>query len=199
MSERALGISKEHRHHRRGVGAFVRAYLAEALSRGLQAIVGTAAFEIVPLLYFRLLVIRLLFAAGRSILVGSGFMAVRPHFFEGGHLSLGDHVKISRNVEIDYSGGVTVEDGVWISQNVIIETHQHVIARGPKSGWSIIRSRLVVGADSWIGANAVILSSVKSIGSGAIVGAGAVVVDDVPAMAIAAGVPARIVGQRPRA
>jgi acetyltransferase-like isoleucine patch superfamily enzyme len=49
-----------------------------------------------------------------------------------------------------------------------------------------------IGDHVWIGARAAVLKGV-TIGDGAIVAAGAVVVDDVPAGALAAGVPARIV------
>ena len=50
------------------------------------------------------------------------------------------------------------------------------------------------GAD--IGVSAVILPGI-TIGKGAQIGAGAVVSQDIPAFAIAAGVPARVVRQRP--
>jgi acetyltransferase-like isoleucine patch superfamily enzyme len=50
---------------------------------------------------------------------------------------------------------------------------------------------VLIEDDCWIGANAVILGGVH-IGRGAIVGAGAVVTKDVPSMAIAVGVPARV-------
>jgi acetyltransferase-like isoleucine patch superfamily enzyme len=49
--------------------------------------------------------------------------------------------------------------------------------------------------DVWIGANAVILGGVR-IGKGAIIGAGAVVTKDVPEMAIAVGVPAKVTKYR---
>jgi acetyltransferase-like isoleucine patch superfamily enzyme len=52
-----------------------------------------------------------------------------------------------------------------------------------------------IGDDVWIGANAVIVPDVK-IGSHAIIAAGAVVTRDVPEYAIAAGVPARTIGDR---
>ena len=49
--------------------------------------------------------------------------------------------------------------------------------------------------DCWIGANAVILGGVH-IGKGAIIGAGAVVTKDIPSMAIAVGVPAKVLKYR---
>lgn len=55
--------------------------------------------------------------------------------------------------------------------------------------------RLTMGHDVWIGHGAVVLAG-RSIGTGAVVAAGAVVSKDVPAYAIVAGVPARLVKWR---
>ena len=52
-----------------------------------------------------------------------------------------------------------------------------------------------IGAWADVGVNAVILPGV-TIGRGAVIGAGAVVTTDVPAMAVAAGVPAKIIRYR---
>ena len=57
------------------------------------------------------------------------------------------------------------------------------------------RGDTVVGHDVWIGDSATVLPGVK-IGSGAIVAAGSLVTKDVPAYAIVAGNPARVVRQR---
>ena len=54
---------------------------------------------------------------------------------------------------------------------------------------------VTVGDGVWIGAGAKILDGL-SIGSGAVIGAGAVVRENVPASAIAVGIPARVVGSR---
>ena len=52
-----------------------------------------------------------------------------------------------------------------------------------------------IGAGAWIGAGAKVLDGV-SIGDKAIIGAGAVVTRDVPAQAVAVGIPAKVVSNR---
>jgi maltose O-acetyltransferase len=51
---------------------------------------------------------------------------------------------------------------------------------------------IIIEDDVWIGAKATILKGVK-IGKGAVIAVGSVVTKDVPANAIAAGVPAKII------
>lgn len=65
----------------------------------------------------------------------------------------------------------------------------------PKSWEDEMRGDTVVGNDVWIGMQATILPGV-TIGDGAIVAAKAVVSADVPAYAVAAGNPARVVKMR---
>jgi acetyltransferase-like isoleucine patch superfamily enzyme len=64
-----------------------------------------------------------------------------------------------------------------------------VLAQGRSS------AGVTIGAAVWMGAGAKILDGV-TIGDHAIVGAGSVVRSEVPAYAVAAGVPARIIGMR---
>jgi len=53
----------------------------------------------------------------------------------------------------------------------------------------------VIGDDVWIGAHSIVVGGVR-IGSHSIIGAGAVVLGDIPAFAVAAGVPARVIRLR---
>lgn len=55
--------------------------------------------------------------------------------------------------------------------------------------------RVKVGNDVWIGVRAMIMGGV-TIGNGAVIGAGAIVTKDVPAYAIVAGIPAKVLHYR---
>lgn len=91
--------------------------------------------------------------------------------------------------------GVTLEDDVFIGHGVMFTNDKYPRAtttEGRPQGstdWTVEPTRVGKGAS--IGSNATILCGI-SIGARAIVGAGAVVTKDVPAGAIVAGVPARI-------
>lgn len=55
---------------------------------------------------------------------------------------------------------------------------------------------LEIGPDVWVGARALILPGCRQIGCGAVIGAGAVVTRDVPAFAVVAGNPGRMIKMR---
>ena len=57
------------------------------------------------------------------------------------------------------------------------------------------RSKICIGNDVWIGANACIMPGVK-IGDGAVIGAGAIVTKDVLPFSVVAGNPARVIKSR---
>lgn len=111
-------------------------------------------------------------------------------------LEIADHAFIGRNVVIEVADHITIGAGALIGPNVYITDHNHGTAIGrPMFEQATTISPIQIGADVWIGANSVILPGV-TIGPGAIIGAGAVVNRNVPANAIVAGVPARVIGHR---
>ena len=93
-------------------------------------------------------------------------------------------------------GGVQIGDRVYTSPMVQIVAVDHVFddpAR-PFVEQGITARGITIDDDVWIGASAVITDGVR-IGAGAVIAAGAVVTADVPPHTIAAGVPAKIVGE----
>ncbi|MFH0753049.1 MAG: acyltransferase [Candidatus Omnitrophota bacterium] len=104
-----------------------------------------------------------------------------------GKAVIGDDVTIKNGVSV-YEG-VTLEDGVFVGPNVAFVNDRYPKSRKP---WVMEGTRVCKGAS--LGANATILCGVR-VGEGALVGAGSVVVRDVPALAIVAGNPARIIGK----
>ena len=117
----------------------------------------------------------------------------------GSRLTIGDRVALNDNVMInaDCGGKITIGNDVLIAPNVVLRASNHQYERRdmPINTQGHAAGFITVGADVWIGANAVILPNV-SIGQGAIIGAGSVVTNDVPAYAIAAGVPAKVISSR---
>nr|WP_296426698.1 acyltransferase [Yoonia sp.] len=108
----------------------------------------------------------------------------------GQPLIIGDGVQINRNVHLDTTGGLTIGAGTLISQDAVIYTHDHGL--DPRATPGMVPK--IIGENVWIGMRAVILPQCRHIGCGAVIGAGAIVVRDVPAGAIVAGNPARVLG-----
>jgi len=113
-------------------------------------------------------------------------------------LKFGDHVFIGRGSEFDVICQVSVGDHTVIAPGCFVTDHNHGIAPHSRvDQQQCISNAVSIGTDVWLGTNVVVLPGVR-IGDGAVVAAGAVVTRDVPAMAVIAGVPARILRYRDR-
>jgi acetyltransferase-like isoleucine patch superfamily enzyme len=91
--------------------------------------------------------------------------------------------------------GIDIGPDVFFGPNVYVTDQNHGThdPELPIGRQSAPERRVVIGAGSWIGTNAVILPGV-CIGERVIVGAGSVVTTDVPDGAVAVGAPARVLG-----
>ena len=91
------------------------------------------------------------------------------------NLSIGRGVYINRNCTIVARENIEICNGVTIGPSCSIYDHDHdSMHRG-----NFITSPIVIGENTWIGANCVILKGV-SIGEGCIIAAASVVTKDVP-------------------
>ncbi len=114
-------------------------------------------------------------------------------------IKIGDNAYIRRSVTLGADSGIIIGDNVIISDFVSLISADHNYSDPHKliseQGLKIEDKPIVIEDNVWIGEKATILKRVH-VGKGAIIGAGAVVTKDVPAFAIAAGNPAKIIKYR---
>lgn len=103
----------------------------------------------------------------------------QPRFFpaEPELISIGDNVKIAAGVKF------TTHDVISSMLNCKYNTHKYNRLRGGIS----------IGNNVMIGADVRFLPDVR-VGDNVIIGAGAIVTKDIPSNCVAAGVPARVIG-----
>ena len=149
-----------------------------------------------------------------DVALGPGVRIFHPDLVNLYGCTIGAETKIGAFVEIQASAvvgrrckvsshsficaGVTIEDEVFIGHGVVFTNDHRPRATNPDGSlqrerdWTMDATRVRRRAS--IGSGATILAGV-TIGEGALVGAGAVVTRDVPAHAVVAGVPARVLAR----
>jgi acetyltransferase-like isoleucine patch superfamily enzyme len=137
--------------------------------------------------------------SNHGITIGSGVFIGRNTILscKNGNIELEDGANIGFNCEI-FSASV-----VRVGRDTLIAAYCYLIGGDhdfsdpsqPIVNQARRSAGVTIGASAWIGAGAKILDGV-TVGDRAIVGAAALVREAVPAGAIAAGVPARIIGVR---
>lgn len=110
------------------------------------------------------------------------------------NVELGERVSLNAFVHIWGDGGVVIGNRVMIGSHTAITTVTHDYTADCMKD-TVIRKRVVIEDDVWIGTHCVVMPGV-TIGKGAVIGAGAVVTKNVPPNAIVAGVPARLIKYR---
>lgn len=114
---------------------------------------------------------------------------------KGARIEIGNHCGFS-GATLVAQQEILIGDRVLIGANVLIcdGDHHPLSAALRASGAPGDSAPVRIADDVWLGVNVVVLKGV-TIGAGAVVAANALVCDDVPAGAVVAGVPARIVAQ----
>lgn len=133
-------------------------------------------------------------SAGRRVRLGAW---VNLASAEGATIELGDDVSINQGCYLVARERITIGPNTRIGEYTSIRDSDHrfddldqaVIAQGYDA------AGVDIGTDVWIGRACTLMPGVR-IGDQAVVGAGSVVTRDVPARAVVAGVPARVLRLR---
>ncbi|KAI9132422.1 serine acetyltransferase [Acaryochloris sp. CCMEE 5410] len=105
-------------------------------------------------------------------------------------IELPANTKIGKNLQLQHGFSLVINRHVTIGKDCIIR-HSTTIGNKILSDGSVSSSP-IIGDHVEIGCNVVILGPIE-IGDNAVIGAGAVVVSDVPAHAVVAGNPAKVI------
>jgi acetyltransferase-like isoleucine patch superfamily enzyme len=140
-----------------------------------------------------------IFHPGNVALGANVFVGHNAHLdgYHNGHIKVGEGTWIGQLAFLHGAGGIDIGRAVGIGPRVTVLTSEHDLARAdvPVLHADLSFAGVTIGDGADIGASAVVLPGC-TIGEMAVVGAGAVVTRDVPAYAVAAGNPARVLRQR---
>ena len=135
--------------------------------------------------------IRSLFSALTGRKVDESFGLFPPFSTDYGlNITVGKNVFINSGCCFQDQGGIEIGDNVLIGQQVVIATLNHDLNCGKRK--NMLPAPVKIENGVWIGAHATVLAGV-TVGKNSVVAAGAVVTKDVPANAVVAGVPAKII------
>jgi Acetyltransferase (isoleucine patch superfamily) len=112
----------------------------------------------------------------------------------GENVHIGPGTIIGQDALLDGRKGIHLGSNVNLGGEVAIFTLQHDVR---SALFSTVGGPVIVGDRAWLSFRTTTLPGI-TIGEGAVVAAGAVVTKDVPPYTIVAGVPARVISDRPR-
>lgn len=112
-------------------------------------------------------------------------------------ISIGGNGSVNEDVHFNGFGGITIGERVLIGHRCTFFSDEHKFEDPDEFIWFQGRdpAPIVVEDDVYFGCNVVVLAGV-TIGRGAVIGAGSVVTKDVPQLAVAGGIPARVIRYR---
>jgi acetyltransferase-like isoleucine patch superfamily enzyme len=155
---------------------------------------------------------------GNNIFIGDGVAIYQAT--DGGRVELADSVHLHRDCIIEtgfggslrigvrttvqprcqfsaYVGNIQIGNYVQIAPNCTFYPYNHGIRLNSNIYQQPLNSKgdIIIEDDTWIGAGVTVLEAVH-IGKGAVIGAGSVVTKNIPDYCIAAGNPAKVIGER---
>ncbi len=136
----------------------------------------------------------------RLITMGKGVrLAPNVSFANAERIALGDRVQIGARCSLwagKSTSWIRVGAGTTFGPDCFVTAADYGLAAGtPVTDQPMTDRDITIGVDCWIGARSILTAGI-TLGDGAVVGAGSVVTKDVPAGAIVAGVPAKLIRMR---
>ena len=137
----------------------------------------------------RFIICKIFFKELKKSRIGEGVTIYYPY-----KISIKQNVSLNEYVYLSGYGEIDILENTRIGTRVTIITSDHDYAgkNMPIKDQGLVPGKVFIGSNVWIGANVTILKGVN-IGNNAIIAAAALVNKDIPANAIAGGVPAKII------
>jgi maltose O-acetyltransferase len=122
---------------------------------------------------------------------------IEPPFYcdYGTNIAVGDRFYANAGCTVLDCARIQIGDNVLLGPNVQLYAATHPLDASLRRDGLEYAEPITIGDDVWIGGAAIVLPGV-TVGDRAIVGAGSVVTNDVPADAVVAGNPARVLRDR---
>jgi putative colanic acid biosynthesis acetyltransferase WcaF len=125
-------------------------------------------------------------------IIGRPFVHQRARIQIPWHITLHDRSCIGDRANLYSLGEIEIGPRAVVAQEAYLCTGTHDFS---EVDMPLQTSKIMIGADAFIGARAFVLAGVH-IGEGAVIGACSLVTKDVPAWSVSAGSPARLLRQR---
>ena len=132
-----------------------------------------------------------------GIRIGRGSVILGRLRLRGGrvapsNLTIGEGCRIYEPMSIDCAERVTIGDRVTLGPGVSLLTAEHDTSDPSHRAGALLRAPITIGDGAWLCFGSTVLPGM-TIGPGAVVAARALVTKDVPANALVAGTPARVI------
>ena len=115
----------------------------------------------------------------------------------GSRLEIGNDVYIAGGCWLHAWGGITIEDDVQLGPYVVLVTGDHTRENGSYRNGPSKLGPIRLARGCWLAAHSTVTKDV-TVGQGALLAANSVATHDIPPLALAGGVPARVIPKKSR-